>query len=231
MAAEGLVANPGRFSKLPRLFGRPADGFRRRFQHEDRLSPSRHRPRATGTSSMPRARRSAAWLRSSRIACRASTRPTTRPHVDMGDHIVVVNAEKIRVTGHKLKDKIYHHHTGYDRRHQVASRSSKLLKEHPERAIEIAVKGMLPKNTLGRQMFRSCSVRGRQAPAHRPAAQAAGVLIHTELQEHTDASEHQLRHRPPQDLHGPRLPASPAPARSRSTTVRSTSSSAARPAA
>ena len=79
------------------------------------------------------------------------------PHVDMGDHIVVLNAEKIHVTGRKLSDKIYYHHTGY-----IGGIKSialeKLLKEHPERVIEIAVKGMLPKNTLGRQMFRKLHV-------------------------------------------------------------------------
>ncbi|MFO1456655.1 MAG: 50S ribosomal protein L13 [Steroidobacteraceae bacterium] len=79
------------------------------------------------------------------------------PHVDMGDHIVVVNAEKIRVTGRKLSDKIYYHHTG-----AIGGIKSialdKLLKEHPERAIEIAVKGMLPKTILGRRMFRKLHV-------------------------------------------------------------------------
>src|SRR5215831_3203890 len=79
------------------------------------------------------------------------------PHVDMGDHIVVVNAEKINVTGRKLTDKIYYHHTGY-----IGGIKSialeKLLKEHPERAIEFAVKGMLPKNPLGRRMFRKLHV-------------------------------------------------------------------------
>jgi large subunit ribosomal protein L13 len=79
------------------------------------------------------------------------------PHVDMGDHIVVVNAEKIRVTGRKLSDKIYYHHTG-----AIGGIKSialdKLLKEHPERAIEFAVKGMLPKTILGRRMFRKLHV-------------------------------------------------------------------------
>jgi large subunit ribosomal protein L13 len=79
------------------------------------------------------------------------------PHVDMGDHIVVVNAEKVRVTGRKLEDKIYYHHTG-----AIGGIKSialgKLLKEHPERVIEFAVKGMLPKNTLGRNMFRKLHV-------------------------------------------------------------------------
>lgn len=86
------------------------------------------------------------------------------PHVDMGDHIVVVNAEKIRVTGRKLTDKIYYHHTGY-----IGGIKSialqKLLNEHPERALEFAVKGMLPKTTLGRRMFRKLHVfAGGQHP-------------------------------------------------------------------
>jgi large subunit ribosomal protein L13 len=79
------------------------------------------------------------------------------PHVDMGDHIVVLNAGQIAVTGRKLTDKIYYHHTGF-----VGGIKSialnKLLKEHPERAIQIAVKGMLPKTTLGRSMFRKLHV-------------------------------------------------------------------------
>ena len=79
------------------------------------------------------------------------------PHVDMGDHIVVVNAGKVRVTGRKLEDKVYYHHTG----HIGGIKSiglAKLLEEHPERAIEIAVKGMLPKNPLGRRMFKKLHV-------------------------------------------------------------------------
>ena len=86
------------------------------------------------------------------------------PHVDMGDHIVVVNAGKIRVTGRKLTDKVYYHHTG----HIGGIKSiglGKLLDEHPERAIQFAVKGMLPKNPLGRRMFRKLHVfAGSQHP-------------------------------------------------------------------
>lgn len=86
------------------------------------------------------------------------------PHVDMGDHIIVVNAERVRVTGAKLTDKIYYHHTG-----AIGGIKSialgKLLKEHPERVIQIAVKGMLPKTTLGRRMFRKLHVfAGTQHP-------------------------------------------------------------------
>ena len=90
------------------------------------------------------------------------------PHVDTGDYIVVVNAEKIRVTGNKLKDKMYHHHTGY-----VGNLKSvpleKLLDEHPERVIEKAVKGMMPRGPLGRQMF--SKLRVFAGPEHTHAAQ------------------------------------------------------------
>ena len=79
------------------------------------------------------------------------------PHVDTGDYIVVVNAEKVRVTGNKTTDKIYHHHTGY-----ISSLKSisfeKLQAEKPERIIELAVKGMLPNNPLGRAMFKKLKV-------------------------------------------------------------------------
>ena len=79
------------------------------------------------------------------------------PHVDTGDHIIVVNAEKVRVTGDKLRDKIYYWHTGAIG--GIKSKSlEKLMAEHPERAIEFAVKGMLPKNPLGRQMYRKLHV-------------------------------------------------------------------------
>ena len=79
------------------------------------------------------------------------------PHVDTGDYIVVVNAEKIRVTGNKLQDKIYHHHTGY-----IGNLKSinleKLLVKAPERVITYAVKGMMPRNSLGRAMMKKLRV-------------------------------------------------------------------------
>lgn len=79
------------------------------------------------------------------------------PHVDTGDYIVVVNASKIRVTGNKTTDKMYHHYSGYPGGLKSAS-FAQLLAKHPERVIEIAVKGMLPKGPLGRQMFRKLKV-------------------------------------------------------------------------
>ena len=87
------------------------------------------------------------------------------PHVDMGDHLVVLNAQKVRVTGRKLTDKMYYHHTGY-----IGGIKSialdKLLAEHPERAIEFAVKGMLPKGPLGRRMFKKLHVFGGAEHPH-----------------------------------------------------------------
>jgi large subunit ribosomal protein L13 len=88
---------------------------------------------------------------------RGKHKPEFTPHVDTGDYLVVINAEKVRVTGHKLEDKMYHRHTGYIGNMKHTS-LGKLLAEHPERVIEIAVKGMLPKNPLGRSMFKKLKV-------------------------------------------------------------------------
>lgn len=95
---------------------------------------------------------------------RGKHKPVYTPHVDTGDYIVVVNAEKIRVTGRKLKDKVYHHHTGYVG-HLKSESLEKLLQRAPERALELAVKGMLPRNPLGRRMLRKLKVvRGGEHP-------------------------------------------------------------------
>ena len=74
------------------------------------------------------------------------------PHVDMGDHIVVLHAQKIAVTGNKLDDKFYHHHTGM-LGHLKSIALGKLLQQHPERVLEFAVKGMLPKNYIAAKML------------------------------------------------------------------------------
>jgi len=79
------------------------------------------------------------------------------PHVDTGDHIIVLNAGKLRVTGRKLTDKEYHHHTGSMGGLKTIT-LEKLLAKHPERVIQFAVKGMLPKNPLGRKMFKKLHV-------------------------------------------------------------------------
>jgi len=96
---------------------------------------------------------------------RGKHKPIFTPHVDCGDHIIVVNAERISVTGDKLRDKMYHHHTGYMGNLKSIA-LGKLLKEHPERAIEFAVKGMLPKTILGRKMFKKLHVFAGTAHPH-----------------------------------------------------------------
>ncbi len=88
---------------------------------------------------------------------RGKHKPEYTPHVDTGDYIVVINAEKIAVTGNKAKDKIYHSHTGYPGGLKSIS-FEKLIDKAPERTIQGAVKGMLPKNPLGREMFRKLKV-------------------------------------------------------------------------
>ena len=87
------------------------------------------------------------------------------PHVDMGDNLIVLNAEKIKVTGDKLDDKFYHQHTGYVGNLKSIS-LGKLLQEHPERAIQFAVKGMLPKGPLGRRMYKKLHVFGGKDHPH-----------------------------------------------------------------
>jgi large subunit ribosomal protein L13 len=99
---------------------------------------------------------------------RGKHKPEYTPHIDTGDYIVVVNAEKVRVTGNKLQDKIYHHHTGYPGGLKSISLEKQLVKA-PERVIEAAVKGMLPKNPLGRAMYRKLKVYA--GPEHQHAAQ------------------------------------------------------------
>lgn len=88
---------------------------------------------------------------------RGKHKPVYTPHCDTGDYIVVINAEKIHVTGNKLQDKKYHRFTGYIGNLKTES-LGQALERHPERVIEIGVKGMLPKNPLGRQMYRKLKV-------------------------------------------------------------------------
>ena len=99
---------------------------------------------------------------------RGKHKPTFTPNMDTGDHMVVINAEKIKVTGNKLEDKMYHRHTGY-----IGNLKSinlgKLLDQHPERVIQTAVKGMWPKNPLGRALFRKLHVYA--GPEHPHEAQ------------------------------------------------------------
>jgi len=88
---------------------------------------------------------------------KGKNKPTYTPHLDTGDFVIVVNAEKVALTGKKMKDKIYYHHTGYPGGIKETN-AEKLLSKKPTEMIRIAVKGMLPKNSLGRQMIRKLKI-------------------------------------------------------------------------
>ena len=100
-------------------------------------------------------------------------KPEYTPHVDTGDYIVVINADKIRVTGNKTTDKMYYRHTGYPGGLRSIS-FDKLIDHKPEMVIEQAVKGMLPKNPLGRDMYRKLKVYAGSEHPH--AAQQPQTL-------------------------------------------------------
>jgi len=88
---------------------------------------------------------------------RGKHKPYFTPHVDCGDHVVVINADKIKMTGNKLTDKKYYWHTQYPGGLK-SIKAGDLLAKHPERVLELAVKRMLPKNRLGRQLFKNLHV-------------------------------------------------------------------------
>jgi len=96
---------------------------------------------------------------------RGKHKPEYTPHVDTGDYIVVVNAEKVRVTGNKKTDKIYHHHTGYPGGIKSIT-FDKLIDKAPEQVIEKAVKGMMPKNKLSRSMLNKLKIYAGSAHPH-----------------------------------------------------------------
>lgn len=104
---------------------------------------------------------------------RGKHKPTYTPHVDTGDHVIVINASKVALTGKKLIQKTYFRHSGYPGGTTFTT-AGKMLADRPERVIELAVKGMLPKNTLGRQMFRKLKVYSGSEHPH--AAQQPEVL-------------------------------------------------------
>lgn len=96
---------------------------------------------------------------------RGKHKPTYTPFMDTGDYVIVINAEKIKLTGNKLADKKYVYHTGYPGgRREVPY--DELLEKSPEKAIELAVKGMLPKGKLGRQMYRKLKVYAGEDHKH-----------------------------------------------------------------
>ena len=104
---------------------------------------------------------------------RGKNKPIFTPFLDMGDYVIIVNADKVKVTGRKLDQKVYYHHSGY-----VGGLKQTTLREmmakKPERVVELAIKGMLPKGPLGRQMYTKLYVYA--GPEHKQAAQKPEVL-------------------------------------------------------
>ncbi len=104
---------------------------------------------------------------------RGKNKPIFTPHIDCGDNVIVINAEKIKVTGKKMDQKVYYHHSDYVGGLKEATLREKLAKK-PEQVIELAVKGMLPKGPLGRQMITKLHVYA--GPEHKHEAQKPEVL-------------------------------------------------------
>ena len=96
---------------------------------------------------------------------RGKHKPTFAPHMDMGDYVVIINCDKIHVTGRRLDQKLYYRHSGYPGgMRQMTLRE--MMQKHPERALELAIKGMLPKNRLGRQMYTKLKVYAGEVHPH-----------------------------------------------------------------
>ena len=104
---------------------------------------------------------------------RGKNKPTFTPHIDTGDYVIVVNAEKVKVTGKKLDQKIYYHHSDYVGGMKETTLREMLAKK-PEKVVELAVKGMLPKGPLGREMYTKLFVYA--GPEHKHQAQKPEVL-------------------------------------------------------
>ena len=104
---------------------------------------------------------------------RGKNKPIFTPYVDTGDYVIIVNADKIKVTGKKMDQKIYYHHSEYIGGMKEATLREKLAKK-PEQVLELAIKGMLPKGPLGRQMYKKLFVYA--GPEHKHAAQQPKAL-------------------------------------------------------
>ena len=102
------------------------------------------------------------------MAIRGKNKPSYTPHVDCGDNVIFINADKIKLTGNKLGDKVYVRYTGYPGGQRFIS-PKELLEKHPTRVLEKAVRGMLPKNRLGRKLFNNLFVYA--GPEHKHEAQ------------------------------------------------------------
>lgn len=104
---------------------------------------------------------------------RGKHKPQFTPYLDLGDHVVVINAGKIKLTGNKLKDKVYYHHSGYPKGLKART-AGDLMKEKPEEVVSMAIKGMLPKNKLGKAMAKKLKIY--RGPEHPHQAQTPEVL-------------------------------------------------------
>jgi large subunit ribosomal protein L13 len=107
------------------------------------------------------------------IYLRGKNKAVFTPNVDTGDFVVVINADKIKLTGNKVTDKVYYHHSGYIGGIK-AKTAKEMLEQTPERIVEKAVRGMLPKNTLGRAMLKKLKVY--RGPEHPHKAQSPEIL-------------------------------------------------------
>jgi len=107
------------------------------------------------------------------LMLRGKHKTSFTPHVDCGDNVIVINAEKVTMTGAKMTDKEYIRHTGYPGGQRIV-KADELLKKHPIRLVEYAVKGMLPKNRLGSEIFRNLYVY--EGPAHKHEAQQPKLI-------------------------------------------------------
>lgn len=103
---------------------------------------------------------------------RGKHKPTFTPHMDMGDHVIIINAEKIELTGKKLTDKLYHFHSGYTGGLKTFT-AGQMRQDKPVKLLELAIKGMLPKNRLGRQIYKKLNVYA--GPEHPHQAQQPEV--------------------------------------------------------
>jgi large subunit ribosomal protein L13 len=115
------------------------------------------------------------------ILLRGKHKPYYAPHIDTGDFVIIVNADKVALTGNKLEQKKAYRHSGYPGGLRSVAYSD-LLEKHPERAVEKAIKGMLPKNTLGRQMFKKVKVYA--GPDHPHQAQQPQPFEITQVSQH-----------------------------------------------
>ena len=104
---------------------------------------------------------------------RGKNKPTFTPNMDCGDYVIIVNVDKVALTGNKLNDKLYIHHTGYSSGLRTRT-AKKMLETQPQKLVEAAIKGMLPKNAIGSQMYRKLFVYC--GPDHNHAAQKPEVL-------------------------------------------------------